>query len=161
MPATETGFVVPEGTGRGPVLTVSGRATTLRATAAEIGGEMLVFDEGSPPGTRVSPHRHAAEDGLVPVRVGAFEAFLNGAVTQVGAGAVPNFARGSLHGFRCVGTEPGQTTWIVTPGTSTEAFLYTLAALPLGPPDMARLDALHARHGIAMAPPPEPWWFSP
>ena len=53
---------------------------------------------------------------------------------------------------------PGQTPWIVTPGPISQTFMGGYATFPPGPPDFARLDALHARHGSSMAPPATPWW---
>ena len=81
---------------------------------------------------------------------GTFEIFLDGEVSVVTAGATLHFARGTRHGFRNVGSADGRTLWFVTPGTATQAFLRTLATFPEGPPDMAKLTALHAVYGIEL-----------
>ena len=158
MSAQNPGFILPADTGRGLTMTVFGQTVTERITREDSGGGYYIFDEVTPPGMGVPPHRESLEDEVVMVRAGQFEVFLNGAMSHVGPGAILNFARGSLHGFRCLGSDPGQTTWIVTPGLNGQTFLRELATFPPGPPDFARLDALHVRHGISMAPPTTPWW---
>ena len=158
MTSQTPGFIVPAGTGHGQTMTVFGQTITERITAEDSHGGYYIFDEVTPPGMGVPPHRHGDEDEIVIIRAGTFEVFLNGTVSQVGPGAILNFARGSLHGFRCIGSTAGETTWITTPGLNVQTFLRELASLPPGPPDPARLDALHRLHGISMAPPGDPWW---
>jgi hypothetical protein len=71
----------------------------------------------------------------------------------VGPGATLHFARGTYHGFKVVGERPGRSTWVITPGTNFQAFFRKVATFPPGPPDFAKLDALHAKHGMIMPPP--------
>lgn len=137
---------------------VFGQSVAERITCTDHTDPYYVFDQSHPPGTGVPPHMHAAEDELVFVRAGQFEVFLNGTVIPVGPGAILNFVRGSLHGFRSLGPDLGQTTWIVTPGLTGQMFLRELGAFPPGPPDPDRLDALHARYRITMPPPTDRWW---
>ncbi len=158
MSSQTPGFILPAGTGHGQTMTVFGQTITERITAEDSHGNYYIFDEVTPPGMGVPPHQESMEDEIVLIRVGQFEVFLNGVVSPVGPGAILNLARGSLHGFRCTGPAPGQTTWIVTPGLNGQTFLRTLGTFPPGPPDLARLDALHCLHGISMAPPGDPWW---
>jgi quercetin dioxygenase-like cupin family protein len=144
------GFVLPANEARGQVFRVFGQTVTERITAEDAGGAYYVFEELSPPGTGVPPHRHSREDEIVQVLDGTFEITLDGQVSVVTAGATLHFARGTRHGFRNVGETDGRTLWFVTPGTATQSFLRTLSTFPEGPPDMERLAALHAAHGIEM-----------
>jgi hypothetical protein len=43
--------------------------------------------------------------------------------------------------------------WLVTPGTSFQAFFRKLAEVPPGPPDPARIAALFAEFGMEVLPP--------
>ena len=158
MASHPPGFILPAGTGHGQTVTVFGQTITERIASEDSHGGYYVFDEVTPPGTGVPPHRHRDEDEVVLVPVGDFDVFLNGTVSQVGPGAILNFARDSLHGFRCIGPTAGETTWITTPGLNMQTFLRELATFPPGPPDFVRLDALHARHAVTMLPPADPWW---
>jgi uncharacterized cupin superfamily protein len=152
------GFALKAGEGRGQTFSVFGQQIVERITSEDSGGRYYVFDETTPPGMGVPPHRESREDEVVFVREGEFEVFTDGVVTRVGAGGVLNFARGTLHGFRCVSSTAGVTTWVVSPGDNGQAFLRALGQFPPGPPDFAKLDALHQKHGIEMAPPNDPWW---
>lgn len=145
-----TGFVLNAGVARGQTFQVFGQTVTERITAEESGGAYYVMEELSPPGTGVPPHRHSREDEIVQVLDGTFEVFLDGVVHVVSAGATLHFARGTRHGIRNVGPTDGRTLWVVTPGAPTQAFLRELSTFPEGPPDMARLGALHAAYGIEM-----------
>ncbi|MFN5998378.1 MAG: cupin domain-containing protein [Paracoccaceae bacterium] len=144
------GFVLSAGTTRGRTFHVFGQTVTERITAEDSGGAYYVMEELSPPGTGVPPHRHTHEDEIVQVLEGTFEVFLDGVVSVVTAGATLHFARGTHHGFRNIGSTDGRTLWFATPGTATQAFLRELSTFPEGPPDIARLNALHAAYGITM-----------
>lgn len=144
------GFVLNAGTTRGQTFRVFGQTVTERITAEDSGGAYYVMEELSPPGTGVPPHRHSREDEVVQVLAGTFEVFLDGELSVVEAGSTLHFARGTRHGFRNIGRTDARTLWFVTPGAPTQAFLRTLSTFPEGPPDMARLAALHADYGIEM-----------
>lgn len=158
MTVDHPGFIIPPGAAQGRILNIFGQTVTERISGEDSGGACYVFDEITPPGLGVPPHRHAAEDEVARINAGIFEVFVNGTVSRAGPGSLLNFMRGSLHGFRCVGDSPGETTWFVTPGLSFMTFFRAVAAFPPGPPDFAALDALNARHGMTMAPPGDPWW---
>jgi quercetin dioxygenase-like cupin family protein len=118
------------------------------------GGDYYVIQQISPPGAFVPPHVHTLEDEIVLVEEGELEVHLGGSVVRAGPGTVLNLARGTYHGFRNAGTTPARTTWIITPGASFQAFFREVAKFPPGPPDFARLDELHAKHGMTMPAPP-------
>lgn len=144
------GFVLNGDTARGKTFRVFGQTVTERITAEDSGGAYYVMEELSLPETGVPPHRHTHEDEIVQVLAGTFEAFLDGVVSVVTAGATLHFARGTRHGLRNIGSTDGRTLWFATPGAATQAFLRELSTFPEGPPDIARLDALHAAYGITM-----------
>jgi quercetin dioxygenase-like cupin family protein len=151
-----TGSAYP--TPSGHALNVGGHTVREVITSEDSGGSYYVLDQISPPGFGVPPHSHTLEDEIVFVIAGEFDIFLNGTVHKVGPGAVVDFPRGSLHGFKCTGSEAGHTKWVVMAGGNFQTFFRELATFPPGPPDFVRLDALHRRHGISMAPPADPWW---
>jgi quercetin dioxygenase-like cupin family protein len=158
MTSDKPAFVVPTGTGRGKVLNVFGQTITERITAEDSGGAYYVFDEVTPPGMGVPPHKHSLDDEIVFIIEGEFEVYLDGYVSKASAGAVLNFARGTFHGFRCIGDKQGKTTWVATPGNYTQAVLRNIASMPPGPPDHALMDALRAENGVSMPPPSPNWW---
>jgi hypothetical protein len=96
---------------------------------------------------------HSREDEVIYIVDGELEVFLDGKVSRVGAGGTLNFARGTAHGFRNIGSAPGRTVWFVTPGGSFQSFFRKLAEVPPGPPDMAKIAALFAEFGMPVLPP--------
>lgn len=158
MPSTKTAFISVLNDMHGNVLNVLGQTVTERITCEDSGGDYYVFDEITPPGMGVPPHKHSLDDEIVFVKEGEFEVYLDGIVSRVGPGALLNFARGTFHGFRCVGNTPGVTTWVATPGKYTQAVLRGISSMPPGPPDFAKLDALNVENGVTMPPPASEWW---
>lgn len=144
------GFILHKDATHGQVFRVFGQTVIERVTAEVSNGAYYVFEEVSPPGTGVPPHRDMREDEIVQVLEGEFEVFLDGVVSKVTAGATLHFARGTRHGFRNVGVTDGRTLWFVIPGAPTQAFLRTLSTFPEGPPDMVQLNALHEQYGKEM-----------
>jgi quercetin dioxygenase-like cupin family protein len=150
-------LVLAEGAGRGKILDIFGQTITEKVLSEDSVGSYYIVRQTSAPGSGVPPHVHTLEDEIVFIDSGEFEIFLDGKVTKAGPGTILNFPRGTYHGYRALGAG-GQSTWVVTPGASFQAFFRELASFPPGPPDMSRLDALHTKHGITMPVPSKTWW---
>jgi quercetin dioxygenase-like cupin family protein len=138
---------------QGEVLNILGDSVTEKVTCEQSGGDYYVIRLMSPQGSFVPPHVHSLEDEIVFIDEGEFEIFLGGKTSRAGPGAALHFARGTYHGFKIVGDQPGRSTWVITPGTNFQTFFREVAAFPPGPPDFAKLDALHEKHGMVMPPP--------
>jgi quercetin dioxygenase-like cupin family protein len=151
MTSNKPAFIVPGG--HGAAFNIGSHIVTEKVTCEQSGGDYYVIQQVSPPGSFVPPHVHSLEDEIVFIDDGEFEIFLGGKTSRAGPGAVLHFARGTYHGFKIVGERSGKSTWVITPGTSFQAFFREVAAFPPGPPDFAKLDALHAKHGMIMPPP--------
>jgi quercetin dioxygenase-like cupin family protein len=149
--ASKPALLMPPGHGR--TFMIGAHQVIEKITSEQSGGDYYVIQQVSPPGAFVPPHVHTLEDEIVLVEQGELEVHLGGSLVEAKAGTVLNFARGTYHGFRNAGTTPAHTTWIITPGASFQAFFHEVAKFPPGPPDVARLDELHARHGIMMPAP--------
>ena len=152
MTASKPAFIALPGDGR--TFMIGAHQVIEKITSEQSGGDYYVVQQISPPGAFVPPHVHKLEDEIVLVEEGEIEVHLGGALVKASAGTVLNFARGTYHGFRNVGAVPARTTWIITPGANFQAFFREVAKFPPGPPDFARLDELHAMHGITMPAPP-------
>jgi quercetin dioxygenase-like cupin family protein len=150
-------FVLPDGAGRGGVLNIFGQTITEKIVSDDSDGLYYIVRQTSEPGSGVPPHVHTLEDEIVFINSGEYEVFLDGKVSKAGPGTILNFPRGIYHGYRAVGAA-GDMSWVITPGASFQAFFRELATFPPGPPDVKRLDALHAKHGITMPPPSKTWW---
>jgi quercetin dioxygenase-like cupin family protein len=153
-----TPTIIKSGEGAGQNFTVLGHSITEVMTADATGGAYYVLKIVTPSGSGVPPHIHSREDEIGTIISGEFEVFIGGKVTKAGPGDTINFAHGTIHGFKVVGKEAGETRWVIVPGTNFQSFFRQFGAFPAGPPDMAKLDKLHVDHGMKMPPPKDPWW---
>ena len=136
----------------GSVINALGHTAREKVTSDQTGGAYYVFDVISPPGLGVPTHVHRFEDEVLFVADGEIEVSLGGLQSRVGPGSVANFAQGTPHAFRNVGLTPAKTIWFICPGTSFQVFFRKLAQVPPGPPDLPRLSALCAEHGMTLLP---------
>jgi len=78
---------------------------------------------------------------------------LDGKTHRAKAGALLHFPRRIPHAFRNVGAGTGKTLWTVIPGSGFEKFFGELAALPAGPPDLAKVATIFSKYGMEVLPP--------
>ena len=132
---------------------------TMKASAAETGGAMMVLEDRVVRGKTTPLHLHPHEDELVYVLEGELIAHVDGKQHRVGKGGLVVFPRGVAHSF-LVTSETAHLLCVQTPG-SGEGF-YRQASEPATseadsrrPPDMARLRAVAARcDSIELVGPP-------
>ena len=106
------------------------------------------------PGKAVPPHVHSREDEIIHLIEGACEVFLDGKTYVAQAGAVINFPRNVVHGFRNTSSIPARALFIATPGENFEAFFNELSAVaPTMPADMEKVAALFAEYGLPITAP--------
>jgi len=141
------------GTSDGGRFNVLGHDIRATLTAAQTAGEYYTFDCLTPPGVGIPPHVHSQEDEIIQVGEGAFEVMLDGKTHRAKAGALLHFPRRIPHAFRNVGAVTGKTLWTVIPGSGFEKFFGELAALPAGPPDLAKVATIFSKYGMEVLPP--------
>ena len=124
-------------------------------TAAQTAGEYYTFECVTPSGVGIPPHVHSKEDEIIQVAEGEFEVMLDGKTSRAKAGALIHFPRRIPHSFLNVGASTGKTLWTVIPGAGFEKFFGELAALPKGPPDLAKVVAIFGKYGMEVLPPPK------
>lgn len=138
----------------GPVHEVLGMRHVYKATAADTGGIYVSFESEIPPGCGAPMHRHDIDS----------ESFylLAGELTFTDAGGTRVARRGDFvylpprqaHAFVNTGTEPARALVIAAPGVDAEQFFAEVdATFGQGPPDVAVLTAIAARHALAILPP--------
>ena len=141
--------------GGGRTLNVLGHTFNVLLGSAETHGDGYIFEVITPAGHVVPPHLHEHEDEYGYVAEGTFEVFLDGRSYEAKSGAILHFPRCIAHGFRNIGSTPGKTIWISTPGANVEPFLDELAALPANvPPDMEKMEGIFAKYDMKVFPPP-------
>ena len=144
------------GAGEGRPLNILGHKVTVKLDQSQANGDYYVFEVWSPAGAGIPPHVHSREDEVIQVVEGTYEVFLGGQMIQAEAGAILHFPCGIPHGFQNVGSTPGRTMWVVTPGANFEPFFEELGALPAdAPPDLAKVAAIFGSYGMEILPMPE------
>lgn len=116
--------------------------TIVRADASR-----LSFDMDAPPGTGVPMHVHEHEDELFVVRRGKVRFVLDGKEVIAGPGDTVFGPRGIPHSWETIGDEIVDAIVTILPG-NLEMMFRDLAALPKGPPDLARIGEICGRHGV-------------
>ena len=143
-------FIAP---GEGTEYSVLGHVNLCLLSEEQTGGAFSLFHGTIPPGGGPPPHIHGREDETFYVLSGRFEFQDGDCRSAVLPGTCVHAPRGSLHTFRNVGPTPGTFLVVITPG-GFERFFAEMSGLPPGPPDMARLLEIAARHQIRYAAPP-------
>jgi len=136
-----------------------GGVFTMKVTAAQTGGAMLVLEDRVVRGKTTPLHLHPNEDELIYVLAGELIAHVGGKEHRVGEGGMVVFPRGTAHSF-LVTSETAHLFCVQTPG-SGEGF-YRQASEPATseadagrPPDLARLRAVAERcESIELLGPP-------
>jgi quercetin dioxygenase-like cupin family protein len=136
-----------------------GGVFTMKVSAAETAGAMIVLEDRVVRGKTTPLHLHAGEDELIYVLEGELIAHVGGKEHRVGQGGLVLFPRGVAHSF-LVTSETARLLVLQTPG-SGEGF-YRQASEPATseaddrrPPDMARLRAVAERsESIELLGPP-------
>jgi len=119
-------------------------------------GTVALFESIIPAGARVPvPHRHVGYDETIHVLAGTctFQVERQGEVV-VATGGTLFVPRGVAHGFANRGHETVRLLVAVTPGLLGPDYFEAVATLVNagGPPDVARIGALMAQHGMQAVP---------
>ena len=142
--------VVPPSQAR--ILEAFGDRVTFHLTGRDTGGVCTAFLVETAPGGGPPPHWHDHEDEWFLVLEGSAEFFKEGVWTAVPAGTAVFAPRGSVHAFR----NAGQTVLRQVIHTSPSGFENFFARIAEefhreGGPDMERVVAISAEHGIHYA----------
>lgn len=131
-----------------------GEELTVKLASADTNGAFALCSELTPPGGGPPLHFHLHEDELFIVQEGRVSFCIEGRWQDVGPGGVVFAPRGSVHTFRN-NTDAPCRQWILTTPAGFETFIARCAAefARAGGPDMARILAISAEHGIHFLPP--------
>ncbi len=129
------------------VLQVIGSEVRLRLTGQQTGNGLTMVEVVNAPGTGVPPHVHEHEDEVFHVLEGQLELTTESGTHVAGAGTIAFLPRGKMHGYRAIGDAPARALVTATP-SGIEHMFRELAALPPGPPDLARVSEICGRHGV-------------
>ena len=133
----------------GRVLHAFGEEIVVHLDSERTGGKLNVWSELTPPGGGPPPHYHENEDEWFVVQEGRVEFFSGGKWTEFGPGSILFMPRHHVHAFRNAGETTSRMLLTTTPGGFDKYFARCAEEFAKGgPPDMERIFAISAEHGI-------------
>jgi quercetin dioxygenase-like cupin family protein len=136
--------------GAGKVVRAFGAELTFHLTGEQTGGRLMVATILAPVGDPgPPPHYHENEDETFLVQEGRMSFFLDGEWRDVAPGTIVFAPKGKVHTLRNIGDTPARVLVSAAP-SGFEVFFTKCSeefAKP-GGPNMARINAISAEHGI-------------
>ena len=128
------------------------------ATSEQTGGAFSLFDNYTLPGAGIPPHFHTQEDEAFWIVEGTYRFWVDGEDVELGPGGFVFLPRNTPHGYTNIGDGTGRMLIQTTPGGFDEFFAEVGEPIvedeEPGPPDVDRVIAIAAQHGIEFLPPP-------
>jgi len=124
--------------------------------AADTNGSVAMFEFGVPAGAKVPlPHSHKDYDETIYGLEGVITFTVEGKAMNIASGESYFIPRGAVHGFNNLKQEPAKALAVITPALIGPAFFKECAEIVNagGPPDLEKLKAVMARHGLVPAIP--------
>ncbi|MCI0745149.1 MAG: cupin domain-containing protein [Verrucomicrobia subdivision 3 bacterium] len=125
--------------------------------AAETNGSVAMFEFSVPAGTKVPlPHSHRHYDETIYGIEGVVTFTVEGKSVDIGPGESCFIPRGAVHGFNNLKQTNVKALAIITPALLGPDFFKEAAAIVNvgAPPDVEKLKAVMAKHGLVPAMPP-------
>jgi len=119
-------------------------------------GQLAMFEFTVPAGAKVAmPHYHERYDEIIYGLEGVVTFTVNGNPTDIAAGETCFIPRGAVHGFNNLKQATAKALTVVTPALIGPDFFREMAAIVNagGPPDLEKINAVMARHGLVPALP--------
>ena len=126
-----------------------GEQVIVHLSGEQTGGKVAVWTEITPPGGGPPPHYHLLEDEWFHIEEGRVGFLFNGAWHELGPGGTVFMPRGVIHTFKNLGDTPSRMRLSTSPA-GFEIFFARCAEefTKPGEPDMPRILAIGAEHGI-------------
>ena len=125
--------------------------------AAETNGALALFEFTVPAGAKVPmPHSHKHYDETIYGVAGVITFTVEGKAVDIPPGESCFIPRGAVHGFNNLQQTEAKALAVVTPALIGPDFFKETAAIVNagGPPDIEKLKAVLAKHGLEPAMPP-------
>lgn len=123
--------------------------------AAETNGSVAMFEFTVPVGAKVPmPHSHKHYDETIYGVAGIITFTVEGRAMDIAPGESCFIPRGAVHGFNNLKQTDARALAVVTPALIGPDFFKETAAIVNagGPPDIEKLKAVLAKHGLEPAP---------
>jgi quercetin dioxygenase-like cupin family protein len=135
-----------------------GDTIIFKLTGTETEDRLTLWINITPPGGGPPPHYHTGEDETFLVQEGEVEFFIDGQWKPAAVGSVVFAPRNGIHTFRNVGKTSSRMLIFTQPSGFENFFMRCAEEFArTGGPDMDRIVAISAEHGIHfVTPAPQP-----
>jgi quercetin dioxygenase-like cupin family protein len=119
--------------------------------AADTNGAVAMFEFTVPVGARMPlPHKHERYDETIYGVEGVVTFTVEGKTVEIGPGESYFVPRGAVHGFNNLKQTNVKALAVITPALLGSEFFQEAAAIVNvgGPPDLKKLSAVMAKHGL-------------
>lgn len=127
--------------------------------AADTNGALAMFEFTVPVGARMPlPHKHEHYDETIYGVEGVVTFTVEGKTVDIAPGESCFVPRGAVHGFNNLKQTNVKALAVITPALLGPDFFKEAAAIVNagGPPDVKKLGAVMAKHGLTPVMPPAP-----
>jgi mannose-6-phosphate isomerase-like protein (cupin superfamily) len=114
-------------------------------------GTYSISEDVTPPGQGAPPHVHSREQETFIVLEGEYEFQCGEQKFKTTKGGMVVLPKDIPHAFRNIGNIIGKTLVIVVPG-GMEKIFDDISAMPPGPPDIGKINAITMRYGVKFLP---------
>jgi quercetin dioxygenase-like cupin family protein len=148
MTAKDASFVSPDG---GKKCNVFADTITIKITSEMTKGAYSISEDITPPGQGAPPHRHTRETETFIVLEGEYEFQCGERMFKGSKGAMVVLPKEIPHGFKNTGNATGRALIVLVPGGMEKVF-EDLSAMPPGPPDLGKINAITMKYGVEFLP---------
>jgi quercetin dioxygenase-like cupin family protein len=122
-----------------------GGRQNIKLRSEDTEGKMSIIYSVVPAGSGIPVHIHSQEDETFEITEGELEITLDGQIQILGKGDMVFMPKNVPHGFKAV---KDTQMWVTLVPGGAEKMFEEFAALPPGPPDMAKASYIARGYGI-------------
>lgn len=124
---------------------------TVKISSEMTNGAYSVSEDVTPPGQGAPPHVHRREQETFVVLEGEYEFQCGDRKFKGSKGSMVVLPKDVPHAFRNAGNTAGRSLVVLVPGGMEKVF-EDLSAMPPGPPDLGKINAITMKYGVEFLP---------
>ncbi len=144
----DASFVSPD---EGKKCNVFADTITIKVTSEMTKGAYSISEDITPPGQGAPPHVHRRELETFIVVEGEYEFQCGDRKFNTSKGGMVVLPREIPHAFKNTGNTIGKTLIVLVPGGMEKVF-EDLSAMPPGPPNLGKINAITMKYGVEFLP---------
>ncbi len=124
---------------------------TIKVPSEKTNGAYSVSESVDPPGAFAPPHIHQRELETFIVLEGEYEFQCGDRKFSTSKGGMVVLPKAIPHALKNIGNTTGKTLIVLVPGGMEKVF-EDISAMPPGPPDIEKINAITMKYGVKFLP---------